>query len=165
MQGLAREAGLECVLIDWPHPNAQTWALLYPLHRAGVPLDPTYLLDRPQIGRLDMASIGPPGGFLDGVWDIGPSVLAYGWAVDPQTGKPATHVLFAASTGQVIASARVDVERADVAECHGPACRRSGFRARIPKAALENVPEILCYGYSRERRAAFALTGFFPPLS
>lgn len=165
MQTLAREAGLELQIIDWPHPNAQTWALL---HHPGIacPADPTYILAPPRVNRITHSRGAPETltGFLDGVWDIGPSVLAYGWAVDPRTGEPPSHVLFVAPDGQVITSARVDIERPDVADVFGPALRRSGFRARIPKAALKGVTDVSCYGYSRVPGTAFPLGGSFPPL-
>jgi hypothetical protein len=164
MKRFAAEAGLNCELIDWPHPNAQTWVLFWRSGTRDKPQDPTYLHSKPCIDELQaqMVEEHSSGGFLDGVWDVGESWLAYGWAVDRTRNRPADFVLFAEGK-RVVASGRVDVERPDVAAANGDPFLRSGFRVRLSKKILTPGNELRCYGYLLANGKALALSGRFTP--
>ena len=164
MKRFAAEADLDCILIDWPHPNAQTWALFWRSGTRENPPDPTYLYSKPCIHKLESQMIEEDSGagFLDGVWDVGDCWLAYGWAVDRSRIRPADFVLLAQGK-QVIASGRIEVERADVASVHGNPVLRSGFRLRISKAIPRPGHELRCYGYLSDTGRALALSGSFTP--
>jgi SAM-dependent methyltransferase len=164
MKRFANEAGLECTLIDWPHPNAQSWALFWRSGTRGKPRDPTYLYAKPCVHELQNQPIEEDSGagFLDGVWDVGDDWLFYGWAADRNSNRPADSVLIVQGK-QVIASGRIEVERTDVAAVLGDELLRSGFRVRLTKDVPSAGHELRCYGYISETGKALALSGSFIP--
>jgi len=164
MKRFAAEAGLECTLIDWPHPDAQSWALLWRCGTRGKPRDPTYLYANPCVHELraQLVEEDSGAGFLDGVWDVGECWLLYGWAADRDRNCPADFVLVRQGK-QVIASGRIEVERTDVAAVLGATLLRSGFRVRLSKDIPTAGHELRCYGYISETGQALALSGSFMP--
>jgi hypothetical protein len=100
-------------------------------------------------------------GFLDSVWDVGESLLAQGWAIDPSAKVPAEHVIFADGMRAVLESGRVNVERRDVAEAQGETCLRSGFRIRIRKDLIQDASTVNCYAYFPKEARAMRLEGAF----
>jgi SAM-dependent methyltransferase len=164
MKRFAAEAALECTLIDWPHPNAQSWALFWRSGTRGKPRDPTYLYAKPCVHELQTQPVEEDSGagFLDGVWDVGDCWLLYGWAVDQDRNCPTDFVLVTQGN-QVIASGRIEVERTDVAAVLGDTLLRSGFRVRLAKDIPRAGHELRCYGYISETGKMFALAGSFMP--
>jgi SAM-dependent methyltransferase len=160
---MAAEAGLACQLIDWPHPNAQSWAVLWQSEKRAGPLDPTYLYAKPCVSGLDLEFIDEDAnaGFFDGLWDVGESWLAYGWAVARSAGCPADFVLFTDSSKNLISTARVEVERPDVAQAYGANFFRSGFQARLSKSVLQGERELHCYSFLEGSNKAYRLSGAF----
>jgi len=164
MKQLARESGLECMLIDWPHPNAQTWALYWRGDTRQRPSDPTYRYSKPSVSAVEPDFVEEDSGlgFFDGLWDVGDSWLAFGWAVDPLANRPADAVLIVQDK-RMIASARVDVERPDVAKARGDAFLRCGFQARLSKCLMRCGGELKCYAYQRGQGKALRLSGTMYP--
>ncbi len=134
MMRFAAKAGLECTLIDWPHPNAQSWALFWRSCTREKPRDPTYLYAKPCIHELQKAPVEKhsDAGFLDGAWDVGDHWLVYGWAIDPERGRPADSVLIVQGR-QVIESGRIERRTNG---CRGRT-RRQAAAQRLSREACE----------------------------
>jgi SAM-dependent methyltransferase len=143
MHRMAEQAGLRCKVIEWPHPNAQTWALFYRPTRL-EPDDPTFAMTVPRGMYISDGSEPAAVGFIDGMWDVGPSLLIYGWAADTRGAAPVS-VMFVDAGSRIIGAARVDIERPDVAAAHGETLRRSGFQCRIVKTIAQAAGEVTCH--------------------
>jgi SAM-dependent methyltransferase len=164
MKQLAGDAGLQCMLIDWPHPNTQTWALYWRGDMRQAPSDPTYRYSKPCVSAVEAEFVEQDSGagFFDGLCDVGESWLLYGWAIDPLAKRPANAVLIV-DRSRLIGSARVDVERPDVARAHGNPILQCGFQARLSKKLLHRGRELKCYAYLPDQGKALRLSGAFAP--
>ena len=159
---LAADAKLGFRVIDWPHPNAQTWALFWREETRKEPDDPTYALTLPVFERKAPHWIREEtgAGFFDGVWDVGEAWLASGWALDPSRSGPPPYVIVTDET-RIIAVGPVGVARDDVAGIYGAACLRSGFRVRLSKSACPPGSNLRCFAYIPETEQAFILSGTY----
>jgi hypothetical protein len=111
MRHFAQSAGLDFRVIDWPHPNAQTWALFWQRNAPGrLPNDPSRLLFLPAFERIAPQLVDEESGvgFFDGLWDVGDVWLAYGWAIAREQEEPPSFVIIVDGT-RIIAAGRVDV--------------------------------------------------------
>jgi SAM-dependent methyltransferase len=157
---LARSCGLDFRVVDWPHPNAQTWAVFWCLNGGREPNDPSRALETPTFNRSapELVEEQTGAGFFDGCWDVGEAWLAYGWALDRGGVKPSQFVLVADET-TILTVGRVGVERPDVAAACGPSCLRSGFRVRVEKAICPPGRRLRAFAYSSGSEQAFLLSG------
>ena len=154
----AASAGLEMELLDWPHPAGEEW-WLFNLPEAVLPPKPAYPVARPSFERVTELLIigGTQPGFLDSIQDAGDFVRIQGWAIHPETLRPATYVLVANADGLIIATACVDIPRPDVASVYGEPALKSGFRVRIPKHSNWALGRLVCLSFTQGETRAFAL--------
>jgi SAM-dependent methyltransferase len=124
LRSMAGEAGLEFKVLQDPHPAGHSWAAFFLPGCGNVPagISP---------GILSPLTAGHSG-YVEQALDIGGHLLVEGWAIDPETGAPADRVLVADSSGSILATIPIYLERPDAAAVVGSQALRCGFRAVIP---------------------------------
>ena len=157
---IAATAGLDFLVIDWPHPNGQTWAVFWLCDKRQAPTDPTYAYQKPAFEKPapQWVHADTGAGFFDGVWDVGEAWLAYGWARDIHRKAPAEFVIVAADA-KIVASGPAGLERPDVASAYGAEFLLSGFRIRIPKPDCPPGNNLCCYAYHPPTEQVLVLSG------
>jgi SAM-dependent methyltransferase len=149
MAHIAEDAGLRFRLMGVPHTAGKAWPLFSLPGCRRIPEE------RPPFDNISSVEVldHVPAGFVDAAEDTGDSVLMSGWAVDPVDRSPARQVLFAYRDGAILATARPDFERMDIALIHGPRALMSGFRALVPKGVTG------CYSWTEAPSRTYLLHG------
>lgn len=114
MKTVANEVNLNFEIIDWPHPNKQTWGLFH--SKIIKHYDPTYLYCKEskniKINEF-IENIDGTGNF-EGIKRIVDKIFVFGWARDPFTSKPASDVIILNQDNLIVSTAKVNQERRDV---------------------------------------------------
>jgi SAM-dependent methyltransferase len=125
LQELAKDAGLEFKVLDYPHPHGHYWAAFFLPGCQNIPKDIV-----PTFSSLPAIAEGHSG-YVERALDLGGYLLIEGWAIDPQTYNPADQILIANRAGTIRASVPIHLPRPDVAAVLGQEALMSGFRALI----------------------------------
>jgi SAM-dependent methyltransferase len=127
LRSMAGEVGLEFKVLQDPHPAGHSWAAFFLPGCSNVPAGNSY-------GILPPVTAGHSG-YVEQALDIGGYLLVEGWAIDPETRAPADLVLVADSSGSILATMPIYLERPDAAAVLGSQALLCGFRAVIAKGA------------------------------
>ncbi len=125
---------------------------------APLPQDPNSAFRDPLAAHVSDFSVieGGAPGFLESLEEKGDSLWVRGWAIQPGTRRPATHVMFADREGRIFGTALVGAARSDVALVHGAEALNSGFDARIGKPAGGTAGGITCLSFTLGEKEAFS---------
>jgi SAM-dependent methyltransferase len=124
LRSMASDVGLEFKVLQDPHPAGHSGAAFFLPGCRNVSVGISY-------GTLSPVTAGHSG-YLERALDIGGHLLVEGWAIDPETGAPADLVLVADSSGSILATIPIYLERPDAAAVLGSQALLCGFRAVIP---------------------------------
>jgi SAM-dependent methyltransferase len=123
LRSMAGDAGLDFTVLQDPHPAGHSWAAFFLPGCSNVP-------GAISSGILPSVTAGHSG-YVEQALDIGGYLLVEGWAIDPETRVPADRVLVADSSGYILATCPIYLERPDVAAVLGSQALLCGFRGVI----------------------------------
>ena len=133
LQSLAGDAGLGFKVLDQVHPEGHFWTALFLSDSRKV------LNDVAPVKQSLPVVVEGHAGYVERIQDIGGYVLVEGWAIDPESGRPAARVLIADGAGDVRATIPIHLSRPDAVAVLGEKALMCGFRAMILSERLGDL--------------------------
>ncbi|WP_226375451.1 class I SAM-dependent methyltransferase [Effusibacillus dendaii] len=156
MAKLANASGLEFKIIDWPHPNGQTWSLFYHKDNNNEVPDPTYKLITDTRQQLPLIKVdqfidehNESVGSFDSMHLLGRKYILRGWSRNPITQRPSEKVIVTNENHQIISQTKIDVVREDVGQAYNSAeMNISGWEIYIDKKEIpSSTKRLFVYSY------------------
>jgi hypothetical protein len=155
LQALGQEAGLHFHVMDSDCRAGQSWGAFSLPGCRNVPGARRVYTQLNQLEIIPGAAVGN----VDVFRDVGGYLLIAGWALDPESRRPASQVLVADSSGEIRVAIPVRELRTDAAAVHGDPALWSGFRALVAMPVIGDPAKLDCYAVVAGPGRAYLLSG------